>query len=121
MAVAPETYAEMEYAAMKVVNMLTPQTKALREGAHSAGFSKCATANLPSIDNGVSQVRYSSLRVTLGVGLVLGKGVGLPIVGEHTSGWRGGRGNKVVERCHPPSECHLIWSTALVLTLFETW
>ena len=106
MAVAPETYAEMEYAAMKVVNMLTPQTKALREGAHSAGFSNCATANLPSTDNGVSQVRYSSLRVTLGVGLVLGKGVDLPIVGEHTLGWGGGRRNKVVEGGYPPSECH---------------
>ena len=101
MAVAPETYAEMEYAAMKVVNMLTPQTNALREGAHSAGFSNCATANLPSIDNGVSQVRYSSLIATFGVGLVLGKGVGLSIVGEQTSGWGGGPGNKAVEKVSP--------------------
>jgi hypothetical protein len=48
------------------------------------------------------------LRVTLGVGLVLGRGIGLPIVGEQTSGWGGGRGSKVVERCHPPSECYFI-------------
>src|SRR5438046_10517313 len=101
MAIAPETYAEMKYADMKVVNMLTPQTKALREGAHSAGFSNCATANLPSIDNGVSQVRYSSLMATLGIGVILGKGVGLLIVGEQTSGWGGRRGNKVVGKVSP--------------------